>query len=111
MKVPYREGVANHSGPESCAAAREGGREALTGERVGQLLNSENSDVQGADGLGLVGRQHHRHRLREVPVDPAESKNLCTHGSLLRGSREIPEPAMSDGTTVRVGNPKGAHPR
>ena len=31
MKVSYVEGLANHNGPESCGAAREGGVEALTG--------------------------------------------------------------------------------
>ena len=42
MKVHYTEGVANHSGPESCAVAREGVGEALTGVRIGQPLSREN---------------------------------------------------------------------
>ena len=42
MKVHCTEGVANHSGPESCAVAREGGGEALTGVRIGQPLSREN---------------------------------------------------------------------
>jgi hypothetical protein len=29
MKEPYGEGLATHTGPESCGAAREGGIEAL----------------------------------------------------------------------------------
>jgi hypothetical protein len=37
MKVSYVEGVANHNGPESCGAAREGGVEALKGDvQVGE---------------------------------------------------------------------------
>ena len=36
VKVRYSEGVANHTDPESCADAREGICEALTGERIGQ---------------------------------------------------------------------------
>ena len=32
MKASYVEGLANHDGPESCGAAREGGVEALTGD-------------------------------------------------------------------------------
>jgi hypothetical protein len=36
MKESYGEGVATHTGPESCAVAREGGGEALTGGRAGQ---------------------------------------------------------------------------
>ena len=42
MKVHRTEGVANHSGPESCAVAREGVGEALTGVRIGQPLSREN---------------------------------------------------------------------
>jgi hypothetical protein len=38
----YGEGVASHTGPESCAAVREDRGEALTGERVGQPLSGEN---------------------------------------------------------------------
>ena len=41
MQVPYDEGVAIHIGPESCAVAREGLGEALTGVRVGQPLSRE----------------------------------------------------------------------
>jgi len=37
MGVSYREGVASHTGPESCADAREGRGEALTGERAGRV--------------------------------------------------------------------------
>ena len=39
MKEPHREGVAIRSDPESCAAAREGGGEALTGARTGWVLS------------------------------------------------------------------------
>src|SRR5437879_6658755 len=38
MKEPHREGVAIRSDPESCAAAREGGGEALTGARTGWVF-------------------------------------------------------------------------
>ena len=41
MQVPHDEGVAIHIGPESCAGAREGLGEALTGERIGQPLSRE----------------------------------------------------------------------
>jgi hypothetical protein len=39
VKVLYGEGVETHTGPESCAATREGRGEALTGEHVGQPLS------------------------------------------------------------------------
>jgi hypothetical protein len=50
VRVLYGEGVANHTGPESCAAAREDRGEALTGECVGQPLSGENQ-LRGADVL------------------------------------------------------------
>lgn len=48
MEVFYGEGVASHTGPESCATAREGWGEALTGECAGQPLSGENH-LRGAD--------------------------------------------------------------
>ena len=41
MQESYGEGVATHTGPESCVAAREGGCEALTGVRAGRVLSRE----------------------------------------------------------------------
>jgi hypothetical protein len=41
MKESNVEGVATHDGPESYAAAREGGGEALTGVRAGRVLSRE----------------------------------------------------------------------
>ncbi len=41
MKESYGEGVANHTGPESCGGTREGSDEALTGVRAGRVLSRE----------------------------------------------------------------------
>jgi hypothetical protein len=41
VQVPCDEGVAIHIGPESCAVAREGLSEALTGGSIGQPLSRE----------------------------------------------------------------------
>jgi hypothetical protein len=41
VQVRCTEGLANHSGPESCAGIREGASEALAGERAGQPLSRE----------------------------------------------------------------------
>jgi hypothetical protein len=41
MRVLYGEGLASHTGSESCAGAREGVGEALTGECVGRVLSRE----------------------------------------------------------------------
>ena len=56
MQVHHDEGVANRIDPESCADAREGIGEALTGERIGQPLSRE-TIIPGADRSG-DGRQH-----------------------------------------------------
>lgn len=41
MKEPYTEGLASHGAPESCVGARKGVGEALTGERIGEVLSRE----------------------------------------------------------------------
>jgi len=41
MKESYGEGVATHTGPESCAVGRKALGEALTGVHAGQPLSSE----------------------------------------------------------------------
>ena len=54
MEVHHDEGVANHIDPESCAGAREGIGEALTGERIGQPLSRESTLIPGADVVPLT---------------------------------------------------------
>ena len=54
MQVHHDEGVANRIDPESCAAAREGISEALTGERIGQPLSRESTLILGADVVPLT---------------------------------------------------------
>ena len=49
VQVHHDEEVANRIGPESCAAAREGISEALTGECTGQPLSRESTLFPGAD--------------------------------------------------------------
>src|SRR5580700_5600568 len=44
MKESHREGIANHSDPESCAKHREVRREALTGVQAGWVLSFESND-------------------------------------------------------------------
>jgi transposase len=38
VKVLYGEGLASHTGPESCGDVREGAFEALTGVRIGRVI-------------------------------------------------------------------------
>src|SRR5260370_20653427 len=54
VEVHHNEGVANSIDTESCADAREGIGEALTGERIGQPLSSESTLIPGADVVPLT---------------------------------------------------------
>ena len=54
MQVHHDEDVANRIDPESCAAARKGISEALTGERIGQPLSRESTLISGADVVPLT---------------------------------------------------------
>jgi hypothetical protein len=51
VKVRHGEGLATHTGPESCVCAREGAGEALTGVCVGQVVSGESNEVRGADAV------------------------------------------------------------
>ena len=93
MKVSHSEDIASHTVPESCAAHREVRREALTGVRAGQQLSHEKPNVQGADALGTVGRQHKAERERELCLDPAWSENLaCAYAPCARTGRSPVRP-------------------
>jgi len=71
------------------SAVREGGGEASVGVHAGQLLSREINILQGVDAVPSSGRQHHRWRYRESPVDPARSKNLSMRGVFMCENREI----------------------
>ena len=106
MKESYVEGLATHDGPESCANAREGGGEALTGVRAGRVLSREKTTLRGADAVEEGGRQHPGRRYREALRDPARSETPSTYGNTSRGNREIPSSPAVDGTAGRVGKSK-----
>ena len=97
MKVSYGEGVATHTGSESCIGVRKGAGEALTGVRTGQVLSREIETplrkqwlLRGADGVEIRGRQNWGRRYRETLLDSARSETLRMYASTLSGNREIP---------------------
>ena len=103
MKESYGEGLATHTDPESCGAAREGGVEALTGARAGRVFSRERDFLRDADAVGESGRHHLEHRCREMLTSPAQSETPCTYGHTSRGSREVPWSPAADGVAGRVG--------
>src|SRR5437879_12600748 len=95
MKVSYSEGVALHTGPESCTFVRKDEGEALTGERARQVWSREIEPpsrqrwpLRGADGVELSGRQDWSRRYRETLLDPARSGPLCLYVSIFSANRE-----------------------
>ena len=106
MKESYGEGLAIHTGPESCGAARKGGVEALTGERAGRVFSRERHSLRDADAVRRCGRPHLMHRYREVCQSPARSQTPCTYGSTSRGNREIPGSPGAAVASGRIGKSK-----
>src|ERR1700677_3272663 len=89
MEELYAEGLATHSGPESCVASCEGRGEALTGARAGRAIEPRNV-TSGCPRRTKDGRQHRRRRFREPSGDPARSENHGTSGTFVRENREVP---------------------
>jgi hypothetical protein len=116
MKVSYSEGVATHTGSESCTLVRKDEGEALTGVRAGQPLSREIEPpsrkrwpLLGAHAVERSGRQNWERRYRETLLDLARSKTLRMHASTLSGNREIPCLSVEEGIADRIGKSKDAH--
>ena len=97
MKESYVKGLANRDGPESCAGARKGDDEALTGERAGRVLSREINLDRDADPVRRWGRRQPAHRYGKVRWYPARSETPGMHGSNLRENREILRPPTKRG--------------
>ena len=89
MQEPYKKGVANHLGPESCADGRKVVGEALTGEHAGQPLSSEIT-TSACRPCPDRGKATSGAALSELPPDAAESETLCMRESSRRENREAP---------------------
>jgi hypothetical protein len=92
VKGQYREGLAIHPDPESCAGVRKEMGVAVTGVDVSRVLSREiSSNTPGC--LRSQGRRGATSGVpldREVRSDPARSETPCAHRSTPRGRREIP---------------------
>jgi RNA-directed DNA polymerase len=112
MRVSYGEGLAAHTGPESCTGAGNRSREALTGERAGWVLSREIHAprvrvLRSADVLEDDGRPHRRRRYGEALADSARSETPRMYGRISHGNREIPRLPAAYQAADRIGNPQG----
>ena len=106
MKVSRSEGIANHTGPESCGAARKGGVEALTGEGAGRVFSREKQILRDADAVRRGGRQHRMRRYCEAHMSPAWSQTPRTYRNTSHGNREIPRSPRAEEALGRIGKSK-----
>ena len=108
MKESHGEGLATHTGPQSCGAARKGGDEALTGERAGRVFSRVRILLRDVAAVRGSVRPHPVHRYREVHRGPARSETPCTYGRTSQGNREIPCSPRAARTRGRIGKSKDA---
>ena len=108
MKKSHESGVATHIGPESCGDAREGGVEALAGDRAGRVFSRVRNSLRDADAVGESGRPHRVHRYREVYQSPARSETPSTYVDTSHGNREIPGLPRAAVARGRIGKSKDA---
>ena len=96
MKESYREGVANHPGPEPCEGSRKAALEALDRGICRLGIELRNQLMPGADAVRAVGRQHEGGRQRETALGPAESQTPGMRRNSMRENRETPWPPASN---------------
>jgi hypothetical protein len=102
MQESYGEGLAVHTGPESCAAVRE----ALTGVRAGRVYSRESISLRDADAVEEGGRPHPGRRQRKTLRSPARSETPCMLGNTSRENREGLWSPRADGVRGRIGKSK-----
>lgn len=90
MKESYREGVANHPGPEPCEGDRKAALEALDRGICRLGIELRNRAFRGADGVRQYGRQQRAHAIARAWRDPAESKTPSMQRNSMRENREAP---------------------
>ena len=90
MKESYREGVANHPGPEPCEGSRKAALEALDRGICRLGIELRNQMVWGADGVRQSGRQQRADAKARAWRGPAESKTPGMQRNSMRENRETP---------------------
>src|SRR6267154_6695525 len=100
MKESYREGIANHPGPEPCEGDRKIALEALDRGICRLGIELRNPAFRGADGVRRTGRQQRAHAITRAWRGPAESKTPGMQRNSMRENREAPSPPAG---SVRAG--------
>ena len=112
MKESHGEGLASHTGPESCGGSRKDVTEAWTGARTGRVLSRETANpalgrvLRGADAVVRRRRPHRTLRYRKGRADLARSETPNTYGHLAPGNREIPWSSAATSAADRIGKSK-----
>ena len=111
MKESYGEGLASHTGPESCAVVRKGDGEALTGVRAGRVLSRE-MPASGHSGVPTPWRQAEGHtddrRQRETSRGPRAVGDPVHARKHLAREPGDPAVACGHGGAGRIGKSKDA---
>ena len=121
MKVSHDEDLANHIGPESCVGDRKVAGEALTGERMGQVLSRERGFAPGCRRRQRARKATRSASLSQdvfrprVVVDPAHVRKLSAREpgdpvSDRSGWRYNPRCESQGSTTAMNGHGKSDRP-
>ena len=102
MQVSYDEGVAIHIGPESCAVAREGFGEALTGGRIGQPSSRERV-LFWVPTPCKWRKATHPGASSRAPGRPGVVRDPGMCRRSLHGNREISRSTARQQPSVRIG--------
>jgi len=112
MKVPYGEGLASHTGPESCVYTRKGIGEALTGEvRAGLLSRERYSKTLGCRRCPQKRKATLVTSLSRDVIGPCVVKDPVHVWKLLTREPGGPMFGLGSFTEVRAVNPEGARQR
>src|SRR5437879_834061 len=103
MKKSYGKGIATHTGPELCGAAREGGDEALTGESTGPGIQPRKKLTPGCRRCKEKRKAPLGAPISRGALGSRAVTDPCTYGSALHGNREIPRSPQTELAWGRIG--------
>ena len=106
MKVPYGEGVAIHTGPESCGGGSNVMAEALTGVRIGQVLSREMLVNSKVPTPCVMWKAIQDGSLSRDTFGLCAVGDLGMYGNTMSGNREIPYSSPYRGYGDRIGKSK-----